>query len=1240
MSTQCPKCKAENPDESKFCNECGLQIDPVDHISAPTQTIKIPKEGLKPGAIFADRYQIEEEIGKGGMGTVYRGLDKKLNEEVALKIIKPEIAADEMTIERFRNELKLARKITHKNVCRMFDFHEEEGIPYITMEYIEGVSLRDFILREERLSEEQTIEIARQLCRGLSEAHSMGVVHRDLKPQNIMIDPKDNAKIMDFGIARSVEALGVTQSGVLIGTPVYMSPEQVEGKEADHTSDIYSLGVILFEMVTGRLPFEGDTALSIALKHKTEAPVDPREINDSLSENMSGIILRCLEKDKELRFQNVDTLLTELRSIKDGMPTTTTVATPDLPAFLADDEEGGKEELPVFVARENELAKMESFLEKALSGKGQIIFVEGEAGSGKTALIQEFARCSQEAHPDLIVASGKCNAHTGIGDPYLPFIEVLGFLTGDVEAKWSAGIITREHAQRLWNLLPLTSEAIVNQGPDLINTFVPGAELVRRGESFSSSRAAWLYPLKKLVENKTNLPADVMLQQSYLFEQFMRVLEVLAKQKPLLLVLDDLQWMDAGSANLLFHLGRRIKGSRIKIIGSFRPSEIDMGRAGDRHPLEPILNEFKRDYGDIEINVDKVEGRAFIDAFLDTEANNLGSSFRDMLFKQTKGHPLFTVELLRDMQDQGVLIKISEGQWAEGPELNWDALPARVDAVIEERINRLSGHLRDILTLASVEGEEFTAEVVARLQDTEVRELIRHLSHELDKRHHLVSAKGIHRIDKQRLSRYLFQHILFQRFLYNNLDKVERAHLHGEIGEILELLYGDSADEIASQLARHFNEAGDVEKAIEYFYKAGDKAAKVSANLEAIQHFKQALDLIKTLPESIDRNKQELSLQLALILPIQATQGFASPEIGQAVKRAQELYPEFGDTPEVFMALTQISTYYSTRPEYRKALEFEDQITQLAEKLGDPMMKAISHYNASWSKLNLGELTQSLEHTKHMSEFYDPEKHGYLAYAFGYDLGVISLAFGAWSLWFLGYPDQAKEQMKTAIAHAKKIDHPHTLAFALVGGIAMQWFLRNRTGIDKYTDELVPISYDNGFLFWIGHAQIYLGERKTLAGQTKEGIAEMKEGVATLHMTGSETCLTRLMARMVAACKEMGEVEEGLKFVDEALELKCKFEEVYMEAELHRLKGELLQLRGEEEQSVENYFRKAIDIARSQEAKSFELRAAMSLSRLLNKQNKKEEAKELLEDVYNWFTEGFDTADLKEAKALLEKLSD
>jgi serine/threonine protein kinase/regulator of sirC expression with transglutaminase-like and TPR domain len=256
------------------------------------------------------------------MGKVYKAQDTEIKEKVALKLIKPEISADKKTIERFQNELKFARKIGHRNVCRMYDLNKEEGSYYITMEYVSGEDLKSFIRRSEILSVGKAISIAKQVCDGLSEAHRLGVVHRDLKPSNIMIDNEGNARIMDFGIARSLKEKGITGAGVMIGTPEYMSPEQVEGKEVDQRTDTYALGVILYEMVTGRVPFEGDTALTVAVKHKTEEPEDPRRFNTQLSEELSRMILRCLEKDKDKRFQSAGEIESELTNIEEGIPTT------------------------------------------------------------------------------------------------------------------------------------------------------------------------------------------------------------------------------------------------------------------------------------------------------------------------------------------------------------------------------------------------------------------------------------------------------------------------------------------------------------------------------------------------------------------------------------------------------------------------------------------------------------------------------------------------------------------------------------------------------------------------------------------------------------------------------------------------------------------------------------------------------------------------------------------------------
>ncbi len=322
---KCPRCQSDNTDTARFCSNCATKLDLSDRASL-TRTLETTPDELARGVVFAGRYEIIEELGTGGMGRVYRAQDTKLKEEVALKLIKPEIAADKRTVERFHNEIKIARKVSHKNICRMHDLHEEGKTLYLTMEYVRGEDLKSLLHRMKALTIGAAISTARQVAEGLAEAHKLGITHRDLKPGNIMIDKDGNAKIMDFGIARVRQEKGITGEGAVIGTPEYMSPEQVEGKGADARSDIYALGAILFEMLVGRAPFEGETPFSIANKHKTEPPPIPKKLVPQIPEGLNKLILRCLEKDKAKRYQTAEELVADLSAVEQALPVTDRIA--------------------------------------------------------------------------------------------------------------------------------------------------------------------------------------------------------------------------------------------------------------------------------------------------------------------------------------------------------------------------------------------------------------------------------------------------------------------------------------------------------------------------------------------------------------------------------------------------------------------------------------------------------------------------------------------------------------------------------------------------------------------------------------------------------------------------------------------------------------------------------------------------------------------------------------------------
>ncbi|HSG15706.1 MAG TPA: tetratricopeptide repeat protein [Anaerolineae bacterium] len=664
-----------------------------------------------------------------------------------------------------------------------------------------------------------------------------------------------------------------------------------------------------------------------------------------------GAALRQFESCKRLLLDELDVeptletidLCRQIKAGKLDLP-------PQLPAFLTQEKPRHAFERRIFVGRESELVQLGAFAEQTLAGESQVAFVIGGPGRGKTALLDAFSERAMAMHSSLLVASGKCNAYSGIGDPFLPYRDMMSMLTGDVEGRWDAGAVNRDHAHRLWATSSSAVQILLDHGPHLLDVFVPAETLLSRATAAGQEYAPWLPRLRRIVRRRATGEDEV--QQSQLFQQFAHVLHHLARNKPLLLILDDIQWADAASISLLFHLGRHLAGasSRLMIVGAYRPEEIALGREDKRHPLAKVLSEFKRTFGDVWVDLgrsEESEQRRFVDALLDAEPNTLGDGFRAALFDRTRGHPLFTVELLRAMQDRGDLLKDTDGAWNEGPSLDWQVIPARVEAVIEERIDQLDPQLRDILTIASVEGDSFTAQVVAEAGNAPERAVLNRLSYDLEQRHRLVSEQEEVEIGQRRLSRYRFGHILFQDYLYRRQSQGERRLLHGRVASALEQLYAGQQDRIATQLAHHFQLAGDRERAFHYFSLAAERAASIYASGEAISHYTRAIQLAV-----------EVSAAPASLARLHRGRGLAFERLGEFERACRDLELALqiartaGENRSEWLALLDLGKLWASR-DHNQARSFFEAALEQARRVDDPAHLAASlNWMGNWHANN------------------------------------------------------------------------------------------------------------------------------------------------------------------------------------------------------------------------------------------------------------------------------------------------
>jgi len=902
----------------------------------------------------------------------------------------------------------------------------------------------------------------------------------------------------------------------------------------------------------------------------------------------------------------------------------------------------------LFVAREGELLALARALERAAAGHGGVCFVTGEPGSGKTALLAEFARRAVAGDPELLVAWGQCNAFTGEGDPYFPFTSIIRSLAGEDHFYLPLGGLGTDYARRLWRRLPATLDALLDHGPDLISRFISGAELLVLARVHTGVRPDRLKRLQRLLQQSAVQPTLPGVQQVALFEQVTRVLSALAHRGPLLLIVDDMQWIDPGSLDLLFHLARRTSDSKVLLLCAYRPEESRLCQEAEAHPLLDVIDELQRSVGDIQIDLTQSEGEAFVDALIDSEANGLSSEFRARLFRHTTGNPLFTIELLRGMQQRGEIRRDHLGRWVQGPRLDWDKLPARVEAVIASRFRHLSLTCRRLLTAASVEGEEFTAEVMADLLQEDVQQVCGLLSQEAGKQYRLVTAHAMRHVGGRTLALYRFRHTLFQIYLYQHLDVVEKTRLHGRVADKLEQLFGQSLDqfpEMPHTLAHHFEMAGMPEKAVRYYTMAGKYALRLSANRQAISHFGRALRLLQMTPATPERDQQELELQLNLGPPLTATRGWAPPELAAAYGRAQELLQAADDDPRLIPALWLLATYRLGRSEHREVDRLVERLSRLAERAGDPALLVLASLQVS--PFYQGRFAEARGLLERAAAARDVEQQRSLALQYGMAPAVVGLAYLAECLCLLGFPDQAMRHMKEARELAEQVQHPMALCYAFGRSCWSAALLGDLEGLSAHAISLGGVAQKFGLANFTLAAQFFKEWAANQGGTpTAEGITAMREALEKYRATGTVLNRTAFLALFGHACSTAGQLDRGLTAIDESLALAEQTGELWFQAEAWRIKGELLRLQAASRENgegalrvAETCFRTARQVAQHQVARWLELRAVVSLCHLRQSQSSGN-GLELLEAIVHQLSEGLETADMRRAHTLLNRSHD
>jgi predicted ATPase/class 3 adenylate cyclase len=844
-----------------------------------------------------------------------------------------------------------------------------------------------------------------------------------------------------------------------------------------------------------------------------------------------------------------------------------------------------------FVGRQRELELLQQAWEQAKRGQGQIVAAVGEPGVGKSRLCYEFKLLAQR---EGLVLETFSVSH-GKAYPYLPLIELLNTyfqLTPQDDDRRRREQVTGKVLtldRRLEDTLPYVSALV--------------------GVEEATATLAQL---------------DPQLRRRRTFEAITRLLLRESLNQPVLLLVEDLHWLDSETYAWLQLFSERVATAHLLLLVNYRP-EFQHGWGSKTYyrqlRLDPLGPE---------------EAHALLTALLGDSAAL--QPLKPFILAKTSGNPFFMEEMVQTLVDQGVLCRDPAGGLQLAAPVTSGALaalqlPHTVQGVLAARIDRLPADEKALLQTLAVLGKEFSWSLLTQMTDQRDEELQRLLAH-------LQAEEFIYEQPAFPEPDYTFKHALTQEVAYNAVLLERRRSLHERAAQAIEGLFAERLPEHYNALAHHYSRSGNTAKAVDYLHRAGQQAVERSAYAEAINHLTAALDLLTTLPESRERSQQELAAQMTLGLALSAAKGGGAPDVERLYTRARELCERVGEPPQLFRVLWGLWGVYFQRGDYQTMRALGEQLLSLAQRLQDPDLLLEAHH-ALWATLDSsGELAAAQPHLERGMRLYDPQRHrAHAAVYSGHDPGVCCRMTAARSLWFRGHPDQAVASIQAALALAQQLAHPFSLTLALHSAAVVHQLCREAPLTQARAEAALTIATDQEFPQQCAQAMHLRGWALAACGQGEEGMAQIKRGLAAYQATGATRIRPYYLALLAEASVQVGRTAEGLGALAEALAMLGQSGARWWEAELYRLRGELLLQSAAPPEEAEACFRRALDIARSQQAKSLELRAAMSLSRLWQSQGKRAEARELLTPIYSWFAEGFDTADLQEAKALLEGLS-